>query len=178
MFKKEIEQFGFKGLKLYPPCGFEIDNKLLTPFYDFCNELHLPVVIHTGPSLKGMINTYGTFKKIKEISGKYKKINFVLAHAGILYIDKIIDDVKQSNNIYVDVSGFQKNSNNMEALKMKFNILQNEIPEKVLYGSDWPLYNFNCSQKKWIEKICTIDSLTDDFKYLLFTKNAENILNL
>ena len=45
-FKKCIEKYGFKGLKIYPPLGtFPYDNRYY-PIYEYCQINKIPVVVH------------------------------------------------------------------------------------------------------------------------------------
>ena len=178
LFKKSIEEYKFKGLKLYPPCGFEIDDIALTEYYELCRFYHLPVLIHTGPSLKDMYLSKKYPLTIKIIANKFKEVNFILAHSGILYFNEGLELAKEYNNIYLDISGFQKESNNIESIKNKMKILFKEIPKKVIFGSDWPLYNFNISQKKWIRYIKDNCGLTSNDYENLFNENAKKILKL
>ena len=45
-FKKCIEEYGFKGLKLYPPLGTFPYDKRYYPIYDYCQTHNLPVITH------------------------------------------------------------------------------------------------------------------------------------
>ena len=38
ILERSITDLGFQGLKLYPPCGFELDDKVLDEYYSFCQE--------------------------------------------------------------------------------------------------------------------------------------------
>ena len=44
LFRKSIEQYHFSGFKVYPPCGFEIDDERLFPYYEICDNYRLPVL--------------------------------------------------------------------------------------------------------------------------------------
>ena len=48
-FQKYVEQYNFKGVKIYPPLGyFPYDDRLM-PVYELCQEKGLPVISHCSP---------------------------------------------------------------------------------------------------------------------------------
>ncbi len=46
LFKQAIEEWGFKGLKLYPPLGTFPYDKRYYPIYEYCQSNNLPVISH------------------------------------------------------------------------------------------------------------------------------------
>lgn len=177
ILENSVTEYGFKGLKLYPPCGFELDDKVLDEYYSFCQEKGIPVLTHTGPSLGSMKNTKRLNHSVKNVVAKFKNLKLILAHAGILYIDDAIE-LGNYDNVYVDISGFQKELHNTEEVNRKFLSLFDHIPKKVLFGTDWPLFNFNTPQHNWVNRLEQFKGITDYKKELLFEKNAKDILNL
>lgn len=177
ILEQSVSEYGFKGLKLYPPCGFELDDKELDEYYSFCQEKGIPVLAHTGPSLGSMKITSRLNQSVQNVVAKFHNLKLILAHAGILYIDDAIE-LGRYDNVYVDISGFQKELQNTEEANQKFVRLFEQIPEKVLFGTDWPLFNFNTPQNDWVNKLEQLAGLTAYRKELLFEKNAKEILNL
>ncbi len=49
LFKKYIEEHGFRGLKLYPPLGIFPYDERLYPIYEYCEKNKLPVISHCSP---------------------------------------------------------------------------------------------------------------------------------
>lgn len=172
LLEKSIEEYNFSGLKLYPPCGFELDDKELFPYYDYCQQHDIPVLTHTGPSLGNMRLTHRLEESVLKVVNNFKDLKMILAHAGILYNDEALR-LGKYDNIYVDISGFEKEIKNKGLIEYKFKRLFSSIPEKVLFGTDWPLFNFNTSQEDWIKQIQSLSILSDNEKELLFEKNAQ-----
>ncbi len=48
LFKEALDK-GFRGLKLYPPMGHAAGDERLDPFYEYCNQNKIPVLVHCGP---------------------------------------------------------------------------------------------------------------------------------
>ena len=47
--EKAVRDDGFKGLKMYPGCGFYPYDEMCLPFYKKCVEYDVPVLFHTSP---------------------------------------------------------------------------------------------------------------------------------
>ena len=48
-FKKCVEEWNFKGIKLYPPLGYFPFDEILYPIYEYCEKNNLPVISHCSP---------------------------------------------------------------------------------------------------------------------------------
>lgn len=49
LFRKSIEEWGFKGVKIYPPLGYFPYDQRLYPVYEYCLQNRLPVLSHCSP---------------------------------------------------------------------------------------------------------------------------------
>ncbi|NJK98478.1 MAG: amidohydrolase family protein [Bacteroidales bacterium] len=49
IFRKYVEEKGFKGLKIYPPLGYFPDDERFYPLYAYCEKNNLPVIAHCSP---------------------------------------------------------------------------------------------------------------------------------
>ena len=49
LLKRNVEENGFKGIKLYPPLGYFPYDEDLYPVYEYCQSQNLPVVSHCSP---------------------------------------------------------------------------------------------------------------------------------
>lgn len=183
LFTKGVFDYGFKGLKLYPPLGYAMDDERLFPFYEICNKNSLPVLLHTGPSLLYLKNEFADPLSIAEIAKKYPNINFILAHAGHNLTPRLHKLVVNTKNIYVDIAAFQSkyfNINYEDFSSPIMQIFKGELNKKVLFGTDWPLFNLLHPVTKGIEKLKFIAENTDNISKNaienIFYKNALNIL--
>jgi uncharacterized protein len=185
LFRKGIEEYNFRGLKLYPPMGFSMECNELLPYYEYCEYYKLPVLIHTGPSQGNLINDYANPLFIKPIAEKYQKIIFIMAHAGYSLNDDLVKLIENTNNVYIDVAGSQSKYQKVDEKMVKdLSILFNneKINTKVLFGTDWPLYIFLHSVLKQVEQIKELASASQAWEKnaldnILF-KNARTVLNI
>jgi predicted TIM-barrel fold metal-dependent hydrolase len=143
LFKKGIEEYGFKGLKLYPPMGFSLDDDALIPYFELCESYGYPVLLHAGPSLACLHNHHSAPRCVQHVANRYQGIDFILAHAGYMLHDSDVTDMLKLKNVYADISGFQKMVPMLKAKGQKtFELIFSEqYCDKILFGSDWPLFS-------------------------------------
>ncbi|WP_113673414.1 amidohydrolase family protein [Vallitalea guaymasensis] len=175
LFEKCIKEYKFSGLKLYPPCGYEIDDKGLYPLYEICNQYRLPVLIHIGPSWEDMKSTFNYPDSILKVSKEFPNVPFVLGHAALLFYEESHKLPLVRENIYLEVSGYEKMIEQEALLKERMKNLMKDCPDKVVYGSDWPMYR---TVKEDISYFESFDFMTDDFKEKFFHKNALDLLGM
>jgi len=175
LFEKCIKEYKFSGLKLYPPCGYEIDDKGLYPLYEICNQYRLPVLIHIGPSWEDMKSTFNYPDSILKVSKEFPNVPFVLGHAALLFYEESHKLPLVRDNIYLEVSGYEKMIEQEALLKERMKNLMKDCPDKVVYGSDWPMYR---TVKEDISYFESFDFMTDDFKEKFFHKNALDLLGM
>lgn len=131
MLKKCVEEWGFKGVKLYPPLGYFPYDERLYPVYDYCQHYGLPIIAHCSPynpvhfkgkkkELLGLlsksdtpIETKGKTRKelcanfthphnYKKILNDFKDLKICLAHFGSEYFwKKFIDEPDMDDNWFV-----------------------------------------------------------------------------
>ena len=131
LFKKSVEEWGFKGVKLYPPLGYFPYDERLHPFYAYCQENNLPIIVHCSPfgpvHFKGKrkelitllsksitpIVTEGKSKKelysmftnplnYKHVIRDFNKLRICFGHFGSAYYwEKYIHDPGDENNWFV-----------------------------------------------------------------------------
>ncbi|MCR4376437.1 MAG: amidohydrolase family protein [Acidobacteria bacterium] len=169
-----------KGLKLYP--GYEpfypADPKLV-PAYELAEEFDVPVMIHTG-------DTYAPSGKVKfahplhvdEVAVDFPRVKFLICHLGNPWFRDCMEVVYKNENVYTDISGLTLGEFNdrFEAYmrqQLKEMILWGVDPNRVLYGSDWPLASME-SYLAFMEEL----ALPSRDKDLMFFENAARLFKL
>lgn len=167
LFEKGIKCYGFKGLKLYPPIGFDLDDRSLYPFYEICSGHNIPVLAHIGTSFETMKKTFKYPDSIFNAAKKFRNVNFILGHAALLDYENSLNISVKQKNVFFEISGFQKIMRNKIMVKKRFETLMKKCPEKIIFGTDWPMFNLSGSQKDWIDYFMNLTSLPsknwDDF---------------
>lgn len=147
------------GLKIYP--GYEpfypFDERL-TGLYNLAEEFSVPVMIHTG-------DTYSATGKIKyahpihldEVAVDFPKVNFIICHMGNPWFVDTMEILYKNRNVYADISGlvlgdFNDRFEQHMARRFQEFVLFGVEPEKILYGTDWPIANMQ-SYLKFVNEI-------------------------
>ena len=176
LFEKYVSRGVFKGLKLYPPCGFEMDDTRLYPLFEVCSEHGLPVLSHTGPSL-GSLRTERRFPEaIRKVSGDFKKVNFILGHGGAVEWQQNMQLAKEIPNIYYEISTFQAVEPNQDALKTQLRQMIEETPDKLMFGTDWPMFLMGSSLKQIVSLLFDMGFKNDTLFEQFYYKNISKLL--
>ncbi len=176
LFEQSVKEYQFKGLKLYPPCGFELDEPTLYPLYEICNQYNLPVLTHTGPSLKSLRTEQKYPSTILKVAEQFKNIKFILGHGGARDCETTLNIVKKRSNVYFDISTFQRFMTSEKELSYWMRRFCDECPDRVLFGTDWPMFVLSISQKQLVNKISEINNISDLEKENIFYNNAVVVL--
>jgi len=176
LFYKYVTSGHVTGLKLYPPCGFEMDDCRLFPLYEICGKHNLPVLSHTGPSLS-ILRTERAFPgSIVKIADDFKKTNFILGHGAAYNWQENMELVSKKRNVFYEVSTFQSFQANTEILKYQFSTMINKTPEKIFFGSDWPMFTMSTTLKQIVESIDQLGVLNSSQRENFFYRNVSQIL--
>ena len=178
---RDLLQAGaIKGLKLYP--GYEpfypADPKL-TPAYELAEEFDVPVMIHTG-------DTYAPTGKVKyshpinvdEVAVDFPRVRFLICHLGNPWFRDCMEVVYKNENVYTDISGLTLGdfTDRFEAYmrqQLKEMLLWGVNPNKVLYGTDWPLATME-SYLQFTDEL----SLTPRDRELMLYENAATLFKI
>ncbi|MDP3716346.1 MAG: amidohydrolase family protein [Acidobacteriota bacterium] len=175
-----LEAGSIKALKLYP--GYEpfypADPKLI-PAYLLAEEFDVPVMIHTG-------DTYAPTGKVKyahplhvdEVAVDFPRVKFLICHLGNPWFRDCMEVVYKNENVYTDISGLTLGqfTDRFEAYmrqQLKEMILWGVNPNRVLYGTDWPLASME-SYLAFMEEL----KLPARDKDLMFFENAAALFKL
>jgi predicted TIM-barrel fold metal-dependent hydrolase len=97
------------GVKLYPPYEeYYPQDKKLFPFYEQCQKLGKPIIIHTGmlmPGLPGLLKQSHPLN-LDEIANAFPNLKIIMAHFGNPWITDAMMVMVKNKNIYADLSGY------------------------------------------------------------------------
>ncbi|MCY1079442.1 amidohydrolase family protein [Archangium lansingense] len=148
LFERSIRDFGFHGLKVYPPCGFPGSDPQLYPYYEICARWHVPVLVHIGGTCPALAFDTASPVQLDEAARNFPRVNFILAHGSVSYVEECAMMCSFRPNVYLDVSGFQ--TAELVALEQ---LLRRGFKHKVLFGTDWPLFRLQGSQNECLAKL-------------------------
>jgi predicted TIM-barrel fold metal-dependent hydrolase len=136
LFEKGVTDYGFSGMKVYPPCGYSPSDEAMFPFYEICSSLGLPVVVHVGETSPALAMDTAAPLLVDRAARAFPRVNFILAHAAGPYAAECGMLCRFRPNVYADVSAFQAHCT--AALGT---VLSSGVGHKVVFGSDWPVFH-------------------------------------
>ena len=153
LFERCLTEWGARALKLYPPAGFNPDDKMCDPYYERMTARNLPVLIHTGAA-------YGYTEgcrpaHLDRILAEFPRLTLVACHLGANWWRELIEIGKVHSNLLADFSGFQATAVGAHG---KFcHILRRFLdewgPDRILFGTDAPVFEHFLPAKDWVQLI-------------------------
>jgi len=141
-----VESGKVRGLKLYPGYQpFYPHDARFAPAMGFAREHGLPVMIHTGDTYtpKGKLK-YALPLHVDELAVDHPDVDFVICHLGNPWMRDTMEVVYKNANVYTDFSGlvlgnFEDRFESYLRKQIQELLLYGVQPEKLLYGTDWPI---------------------------------------
>jgi predicted TIM-barrel fold metal-dependent hydrolase len=152
LFERAVTEWGFRGLKVYSPCGFSPSDKRMFPFYEICSQRRLPVLTHVGPSSSALSFKRSNPMGVDDAALNFPGVNFILGHAGVTLHRQAALMAQYRPNIYLDLSGFQGELGEGQFQRILKWHLSRNLTKKLLFGTDWPIHRFLGSQAKWVKE--------------------------
>ncbi|HXU65207.1 MAG TPA: amidohydrolase family protein [Polyangia bacterium] len=141
LFARGVTEYGFKGFKAYPPCGYSPSDPRLFPYYEICAARRLPVLVHTGGTSPALDFEPAHPLQIDIAAKAFPRVPFILAHGGVVHTEDSLMMCMFRPNVYIDVSGFQTGATHRIAA-----LFGRGVDHKLLFGTDWPLFRLRGSQ--------------------------------
>lgn len=187
LFKKGIEDWGMKGLKLHPTAGFFPHDPACYPFYERCLEYEVPVLFHTGNQPLPMKARFSQPIHVDDVAADFPDLSIIMAHVGHLLWHEALFVAVRKPNIYFDFSDWQMTFNEypQEFYRMLRRIIDDLGPWRVFFGTDGPYLNVVCPLDRWVGAImepdfssCPEVSLTDEEKRIIMGDAFARLLGI
>lgn len=148
LFERSLDDYGFRGLKLYPPCGYSPSDRALYPFYEICRARRLPVLLHTGPTVPTLPFVHGHPNEIAQAAFDFPDVDFILAHGGVNHVHDAALLCAYRPNVYLDIGGFVSALHADGWAAHLAALFRLGINHKIIFGTDWPVFKMQGGQKK------------------------------
>ena len=186
-----IEELGFAGVKLWPLMGFYPDDPKFYPFYERVEELGAVILCHTGSGPQKTYLKYCRPAYVDTVAVDFPKIKIMMAHMGSPWTDEAITVASKNPNVYVDISAWEPIFK-FDPLTFFQTLVQAKMScgvDKILFGTDWPLFSPILSLERWVEgikklklppllKSMGVPEFTEEEKSKILGGNAAKIFDL
>ncbi len=177
--ERAIRTLGLTGAKWMPILqAFYPNDRRFYPFWDLCQSLGAPVLIHCGTTALGQgmdgggglhLDYARPIPCIDAIAADFPKLTIVMAHPAWPWTEEAIAVLVHKKNVYMDISGWRPRYI-PESLKVEMN---RRLQDKILYGSDYPGW----SSGQCLDEL-QMEGLKDGVVEKIFYKNAIRVLRL
>ena len=144
--KRAVKVLGMRGLKVHGSANsvYLNDAKLMFPIYEFCQEVGVPILFHTGTTGLGDCEIkYSKTELLDEVCQRFPDLKVVMAHFGWPWPEVAIAIALRNPNVFIDVSGWKPRYVPQSVIPYLNGILQ----DRFLFGTDYPMIR----QKEWLE---------------------------
>lgn len=180
LFERSLVELGFRGFKVYPPCGFSPSDPALDPFYDLCAQHRVPVVVHIGPTSPALSFSTSYPFLLDQAAQRFPTVNFILAHGSVNFTEECAMLCGFRPNIYLDLSAYQSAARRGEDAVAA--TVSRGINHKILFGTDWPVFRLQGDQQSFVEPVTaaggSLSGVSDVDRELILHGNAERLLGL
>ena len=187
LFKRGVEEWGMKGLKLHPTSGYFPYDPVVYPFYEKCMDYKIPVLFHTGTQPAPMKFRFSQPINVDDVAADFPDLPIIMAHVshGLWEEALLVAEIKP--NIYFDFSGWQMKflSHPAEFYRMLRSVIDQVGPWRVFFGTDGPYLNVLCPWGDWVKAVTEPDltacpgiSFTPEETEIIMGKAFARLLNL
>ena len=183
--KKEL-QWGAKGVKIYATNdSVDVGSGKAWPFYAFCQENNIPIVIHFGVTIGQKSDLcMGNPLRLSRVLKEFPKLNFIIAHFGAGFFREVLMLKYKQDNLYVDTSGTNNwlpHQDNFLTLKDIFKkTLEVFGPERVIFGTDTRIFPDGYRTHILQQQVEILDELqvSQTDKENIMAGNAKRVFNI
>jgi predicted TIM-barrel fold metal-dependent hydrolase len=155
LFEQCLHDYGFEGLKLYPPCGYSPSDAMLFPYYEICRARQLPVLLHTGPTSPALTFAEANPQNVDRAACAFPDVNFILAHGGATNVDTTMQMCAYRPNVFCDISGFNALGSREQCSSHLRTLFARGLSHKIIFGTDWPVFRKKEDHAEMIRYLCS-----------------------
>ena len=178
LLDRYCDQYEPAGLKIYPASGFYPHEGRYDAIWDKIDDLGLPVTLHAGMALAPLDEKYCHPSYMRSVAEKHPDTTFIIAHLGGKFHDELFPLMEACDNVYTDCSALQGWFPDMDMIRKRLDDVTSRFPDRVVFGSDFPLYENHATCSKFISLIREMDFGNDRIKDALLGGNMARILNI
>lgn len=159
MFKRAVEDWGMKGLKLHPTSGYYPYDPVVYPYYEKCMEYGIPVLFHTGSQPYPLKFRFTQPIYLDDVAADFPDLPIIMAHVAHELWPEALLVASVKANIYFDFSGWQiaYNAHPGAFYRMLRAVIDLVGPWRVFFGTDGPYLNVLCPWESWVKAVTEPD---------------------
>jgi len=141
--ERAVSELGLRGIKLYPHAGFYPNDPRLAGVYRRCEQLGVPVVIHTGvKAVRWQWMKYNRPIYVDDVATAFPNLKLVICHGGFPWVDEFLAVAHSNPNVWVDISFLDYVERAFHRAGLTEEVLRSLVAvigvERLLWGSEGP----------------------------------------
>ncbi len=169
-----VKDLGFSGVKTVASfVGLDINDKTFYPSYAKAQELNVPILVHTGSAiLEGVRVKHVHPQMIDDVAFDFPDLKIICSHLGGWQFMDLIGMLIRHSNVFADISFWPLNP--LYTDLVPWSLLERAVPEKILFGSDYPAGQ---SPKEAAEAVGKLP-VSESFREKILGNNAAKLIGL
>lgn len=179
LVQRFARNYDAKGIKVYPATGFRPNAERLIDFWKLLDDLEMVVVSHSGASWGPLDEECNHPILFREVLNRYPDLRIVIAHLGGKWRSETYDLAKECPNLYADCSAVQGwLPSQPEVAKDRLAEAALQMPDRLVFGTDWPLFDLSYSHMNWVRFVMETDWASPSIKEKMLGETMRKILGL
>ena len=135
------QELKLRGIKLMPMyAGFRPDDSRLDPLWQYAQQHHLPVLLHTGTTFVSQAPLECTLPRhLDPVATRFPEVPIIMAHLGHPYEGECVVTARKHPHLYADISALHYRP--FQFYHSLMLVQEYGIWDKVLFGTDYPFTN-------------------------------------
>lgn len=169
--ERAVKEHGFVGAHLYPHWfGKPPDDRIYYPFYAKCAELGVPIQIQVGHSAQQFLPSVAKPMLLDRVALDFPELTVIGIHIGYPWTEEMISVAWKHPNVYIGCDAHAPRYWDPSFVRF---IGSRRGRDKVLFGTDWPVIEF----ERAIQEIGELN-LKEEALEKLFWDNAVRVYGL
>ncbi len=174
-----VKKYDPKGIKVYPATGYYPNDPKLDDYWNLIDDLGLVVTTHAGSAFAPLDEKYCHPSFFADVAEKHPDLKIIIAHLGGKFHDELFPLMDSHENVYTDCSALQGWSWEDKSMIIKrLESVTSRYPERVVFGTDCPLYEEAFATQLFIDYIMTSEWGTEKIKRDLMGNTMARILGV
>ncbi len=179
LVRKYVKHCDAKGVKVYPGTGYYPNDEKVGYFWKLMEDNGLIVVTHGGASWGPLDDKYTHPALFKEVLAKHPEMRLIIAHFGGKFRSETYELAREFPNVYTDCSALQGwLPTDPDTCKSRLEEAVKNMPGRVIFGSDWPLFDMAYPYAYWVRFVTEEAWATDDEKQRVLGGTMSKVLQI
>ncbi len=177
--ERAITELGLIGIKFIPQLQeFYLNEPRFYPMYAKCQELGVPIIVHSGTTGVGANMPGGGGIHLKytkpipymdDVAADFPELTIIMAHPAFPWQDEQLAVLRHKPNVFMDLSGWSPKYYSPLLIQYANSLLQ----DKMFFGTDYPYL----TPKRWLQDFQEAP-FREEVRGKILHENARRILKL